>query len=60
MTETERLKRNEYTRHYIRDKYRRVSLLLNYESDKDIIEELNQDNIQGSIKELIRKGIEAK
>lgn len=36
----------------------RISLKLNYKTDKDIIDKIDMNNKQTSIKALIRKGIE--
>ena len=36
----------------------RISLKLNLETDKDIIEHIDMNNKQNSIKKLIRKGLE--
>lgn len=38
----------------------RISLKLNVNTDKDIIDKIDPNNKQSSIKELIRKGIEGK
>ena len=38
----------------------RISLKLNLETDKDIIEHIDMNNKQSSIKKLIRNGINAK
>ena len=35
----------------------KITIQLNNKNDKDIIEAIDMDNKQGSIKELIRKGI---
>lgn len=36
----------------------RISLFLSYKNDKDIINEIDPTNKQGSIKELLRRGIQ--
>ena len=51
MTRDERQKRYDDT-HCIR-----ISLKLNMDTDKDIIEHIDMDQKQKSIKELIRKGL---
>ena len=52
-------KYNGYMREYLKEKYKRISLIFSYEKDMDIIEALDENNIQASIKRLIRSGIEA-
>ena len=42
---------------YDKEKRLKITLFLNRENDKDIIEAIDFDNKQGSIKELIRKAI---
>lgn len=37
----------------------RISLKLNVETDKDILDNINMDQKQKSIKELIRKGLKS-
>lgn len=37
----------------------RISLKLNCETDKDILDKINMDQKQKSIKELIRKGLKS-
>ena len=48
---------NEYMRDYLHDHFKRISINLHTEKDKDILEALDDGNIQGSIKKLIRKAI---
>lgn len=43
---------------YDKDKRLKITLFLNKENDKDIIAAIDLNNKQGSIKKLIRKGIE--
>lgn len=50
---------NKYMKGYLKDNYKRISMLLKLEDDRDIIERIDNTRIQASIKELIRKGIEA-
>jgi hypothetical protein len=58
MSEQERREKdNKYMKTYLANNYKRISLLLSNERDRDILESLNPDNIQGSIKELIRRGM---
>jgi hypothetical protein len=58
MSEQERREKdNKYMKTYLANNYKRISLLLSNERDRDILESLNPDNIQGSIKELIRRGL---
>lgn len=48
---------NDYMRDYLHDNYKRVSIMLHFERDRDIIEALDADNVQGSIKKLLRRAI---
>lgn len=48
---------NEYMRDYLHDHFKRISINLHTEKDRDILEALDDGNIQGSIKKLIRKAI---
>ena len=43
---------------YDKEKMERYYLKLHKVNDKDIIDKIDQNNKQGSIKKLIRKGIE--
>lgn len=52
--------RNDYIRQYTNDHYKRLSLNLHKENDKDIIRAIEQEikgNTQASIKSLIRKAL---
>ena len=49
--------RNEYFKSYNKEKMVRLSLNLSKTKDRDIIQEIDQNNKQASIKKLIRKGI---
>ena len=65
MTDTELMteqKSNDpgYMKKYLKENTRRISLNLHNENDRDIlsaIQETDPNNIQGAIKDLIRKGI---
>jgi hypothetical protein len=48
---------NDYMRDYLHDHFKRISINLHIEKDRDILEALDDGNIQGSIKKLIRKAI---
>lgn len=51
---------NKYMKKYLKENTRRISLNLHNENDRDIlqaIQETDPTNIQGAIKDLIRKGI---
>ena len=53
-------KQKEYFKRYSKENLRRISLNLNLNKDKDILEAIERedpDNIQRGIKKLIRKGI---
>lgn len=50
-------KYNEYYKEHYKKNYKRISLILSLENDKDILKALDDKNIQGSIKRLIRKAI---
>lgn len=55
-------KQSKYIQEYIKRKYKRVSVCLSLEKDKDIIEELERvspGNLQKGVKMLIRSAIEA-
>lgn len=52
--------RNEYIKRYTNDHYKRLSLNLHKENDKDIIRAIESEvegNTQASIKSLIRKAL---
>lgn len=52
--------RNEYIKRYTCDHYKRYSLNLNIDKDRDIIQAIEreiQGNTQASIKSLIRKAV---
>lgn len=53
-------KQKEYFKRYSKENLRRISLNLNLNKDKDILEAIERedpDNIQRAIKKIIRKGI---
>ena len=50
--------RDERQKKYDDKNCMRISLKLNYNTDADIIEKVDINNKQASIKKLIRKGIE--
>ena len=53
-------KQKEYFKRYSKENLRRISLNLNLNKDKDILEAIEREdpqNIQRGIKNLIRKGI---
>ncbi len=49
-----------YYKEYNKRKCMRLSLNLSIEKDEDIIKAIDSGNKQGSIKELLRAGIESK
>ena len=49
-----------YFKEYEKEHIRRISLTLSVKKDADILKEIEGKNIQGTIKELIREGIESK
>jgi len=51
--------RDERQKKYDDKNTMRISLKLNINTDKDIIDKIDMNNKQSSIKELIRKGIES-
>ena len=48
---------NKYMRGYLKENYKRISMLLKLEDDRDIIEAIDNNRIQGSIKDLVRDGL---
>lgn len=48
---------NKYMQNYNKKNIEFISLRLHKEKDKDILDAVNMNNKQGSIKELIRKGL---
>lgn len=51
--------RNEIQKKYDDNHTIRISLKLNLKTDKDIIDKIDMNSKQASIKELIRKGIKS-
>lgn len=51
-------KKSENQKKYDNEHTTRISLKLNKKSDKDIIDAIDPGNRQGSIKKLIRRGLE--
>ena len=50
-------KYKEYYKEHYKKNYKRISLILSLKNDKDILNALDENNMQGSIKRLIRKAI---
>lgn len=51
---------SKYIQQYMKDNYLRVQILLNRETDADMIEHLKQKkSMSGYVKELIRKDMDA-
>lgn len=50
-------KYNKQMQAYLKRNYKRVSMVLSFDRDNDILKVIDPDNVQGSIKRIIREWI---
>ncbi|MBQ1295555.1 MAG: hypothetical protein IIY21_16035 [Clostridiales bacterium] len=50
-------KYNKQMQAYLKRNYKRVSMVLSFDRDNDILKVIDPDNVQGSIKKIIREWI---